>query len=165
MDEAYEKCAYCESKIRHVYVGDVEHIMPKSRFPRLRLQYRNLAYACWQCNSAKGDFYDGTQPLLDPYEDDAPIHFYGLGSVIVPMPGATKADTTALILKLNRAELIERRETRLGHIRGLADKYVRLPVGVAKEAVKEQLAEEASPASEYSFLVRELLRSMRIQLD
>ena len=34
--ETAEKCAYCESKVLHVDYGDVEHLLPKSKFPHLR---------------------------------------------------------------------------------------------------------------------------------
>ena len=33
MTETYKKCAYCESKFRHVTYGDIEHVVPKSDRP------------------------------------------------------------------------------------------------------------------------------------
>src|SRR4030095_3789537 len=56
--ESHGKCIYCESKITHVYFGDVEHIKPKAVFPRERLRVANLALACAVCNNAKGNFWN-----------------------------------------------------------------------------------------------------------
>ncbi len=67
--ETREKCAYCESKILHVDHGDVEHKLPKSRFPNLRLTWSNLTFVCGICNEHKSDYFNATLPLLDPYTD------------------------------------------------------------------------------------------------
>ena len=47
------KCAYCESKIKHVSDPHIEHYRPKSKFPDLTFAWDNLLLACGQCNSAK----------------------------------------------------------------------------------------------------------------
>src|SRR5260370_39427212 len=44
--ETHEKCIYCESKITHVYFGDIEHLTPKAIFLHLTLDFENLGYAC-----------------------------------------------------------------------------------------------------------------------
>lgn len=43
--ETHEKCAYCESKIKHISYGDIEHILPKNRDarPDLYVEWANLA--------------------------------------------------------------------------------------------------------------------------
>jgi 5-methylcytosine-specific restriction endonuclease McrA len=64
--ETYDKCAYCESKIAHIYFGDVEHIIPKSVRPDLTFEHANLAFVCAMCNNNKGAFYDPSLPLLNP---------------------------------------------------------------------------------------------------
>jgi uncharacterized protein (TIGR02646 family) len=56
--EAHGKCLYCESKVTHIYFGDIEHIKPKARFPHERLDRENLALACALCNHAKADFWE-----------------------------------------------------------------------------------------------------------
>src|SRR6266478_6365592 len=68
--ETHDKCIYCESKISHVYHGDVEHILPKARFPELTLDYENLGLACAICNNRKGDVHDDGMPLINPYKDN-----------------------------------------------------------------------------------------------
>ena len=38
--ETHGKCAYCESKIRHVSYGDIEHVMPKVNDPTRWFEWR-----------------------------------------------------------------------------------------------------------------------------
>ena len=33
IEETHRKCAYCESKLRHISYGDIEHVVPKSDDP------------------------------------------------------------------------------------------------------------------------------------
>ena len=42
-------CAYCEEATK----GEVEHLRPKSRFPRLVYSWSNWLLACHECNHAK----------------------------------------------------------------------------------------------------------------
>src|SRR5687767_3753304 len=72
--ETAEKCAYCQSKVPHIYPGACEHISPKARCPELIVAWENLTYACFECNREKGDYYDETAPLLNPYMDDPREH-------------------------------------------------------------------------------------------
>lgn len=37
--ETHEKCAYCESKFRHVTYGDIEHITPKNNHPETSYEW------------------------------------------------------------------------------------------------------------------------------
>lgn len=85
------KCAYCESKILHIYPGDVEHFRPKSLIKYLpndkikelkpgyywlAANWNNLLLACKNCNSPSTQLmHDGTKkvagkwdcfPLSDP---------------------------------------------------------------------------------------------------
>jgi len=70
------KCAFCESKIRHVAYGDVEHYRPKAGFRQgpgeelqrpgyywLAYEWGNLLLSCQLCNQRfKGSLF----PLADP---------------------------------------------------------------------------------------------------
>jgi len=66
------KCAYCESKIRTVAYGDIEHFFPKSLYPDLTFVWKNLLLACSICNNAahKGTKFplddQGNPLLIDP---------------------------------------------------------------------------------------------------
>src|SRR5205085_10917652 len=92
------KCAYCESKVKHVSSGDVEHFRPKQRvegnethrgYYWLAYTLRNLFPSCERCNRAgkmnkfpvEADSYvygpdedlSREHPLLlNPYDDDYP---------------------------------------------------------------------------------------------
>jgi hypothetical protein len=46
ISDAHGKCVYCESRPLHVAPGDVEHLLPKSRFPDLIVEWDNLAFVC-----------------------------------------------------------------------------------------------------------------------
>lgn len=46
-------CSYCEIKINTQV--DVEHVVPKTPVPALRLEWSNFLLACGNCNSIKGD--------------------------------------------------------------------------------------------------------------
>lgn len=60
------KCAYCESKFIHVYVGDVEHFRPKGKVSSREVQrpgyywlasdWDNLLISCRNCNQASREF-------------------------------------------------------------------------------------------------------------
>lgn len=56
--EFEQKCVYCRMpdtmKGQESYA--VEHYLPKSKYPHLEYDYRNLFYACLPCNSRKGEF-------------------------------------------------------------------------------------------------------------
>ena len=82
--ETHGKCAYCESKIKHISYGDIEHILPKSKNarPDLYVEWSNLALSCEQCNrSGKRTYYDPQLPLINPYSDIPSQHLQDLGSV------------------------------------------------------------------------------------
>jgi len=71
-----DKCAFCESKVRHVAYGDVEHFRPKAGFRQraeddlgrpgyywLAYEWTNLYFACQICNQK---FKVNLFPLTDP---------------------------------------------------------------------------------------------------
>lgn len=66
------KCAYCESKITIVTYGAIEHFFPKSVYPELTFEWRNLLLSCDFCNDAnhKGIKFpldgNGDPLLIDP---------------------------------------------------------------------------------------------------
>jgi hypothetical protein len=70
------KCAFCESKVRHIAHGDVEHYRPKGGFRQsdgdpleqpgyfwLAYGWENLFFACQLCNQS---FKKNLFPLADP---------------------------------------------------------------------------------------------------
>lgn len=157
--ETHGKCAYCESKITHVYYGDVEHIRPKDAFPRERLDPHNLTLACALCNNAKGEFWDSDTPLLNPYEDDPNQEILALGFMIARRPGHNRARLTIEHLKLNRTALMERRKERIESLQALADQYVQVDDGPMKDLLRTELRRHASDDGEYAMIVRSFLEA------
>jgi hypothetical protein len=112
LSETNEKCAYCESIFRHIYPGDVEHVIPKRNGHEHRFRWTNLTIACSTCNTKKGV----KESLIDPYEDDPEKAFQHAGPAMLPDPTNDKAGATEIALELNRKVLIERRTERLKNL-------------------------------------------------
>lgn len=155
--EAYGKCVYCESKITHVYFGDVEHIKPKALFPAERLDISNLTLACALCNNAKGDYWDDHLPLLNPFTDDPSEELLCLGYLLARRPGSARARLTIERLQLNRQALLERRRERIELLQPLADQYAQAAPGPLKNLLEAELRRQAQSASEYTMIVRTYL--------
>lgn len=156
---SFDKCMYCESKVTHIDYGDVEHIKPKSKFPDLTYEWSNLGYACIKCNrQGKGDKYD--DHFINPYQDDPDNYLFPVGSVIFAREGNERGEITIDIVNLNRPELLEKRNDRIEKIRPLITRYFQCTVDAQKEAILEQIVEEAEDDKEYSFCLRYLLKSL-----
>ena len=111
--ETSDKCAYCESKITHVYWGDIEHIYPVDARPELRFDYGNLTLSCAPCNNYKGAYYNPQAPIVHPYTDDPADHLVGLGTLVWQRNGSEVGQRTITLLRLNRPTLCEQRMERL----------------------------------------------------
>jgi hypothetical protein len=64
-DEFDFRCVYCLKRETWGQVTsefELDHFVPQSLNPQLRLDYRNLVYACRRCNAVKGD-----QTVADPF--------------------------------------------------------------------------------------------------
>lgn len=122
------KCAYCESKVRHIAHGDIEHIIPKSKVPEKAYAWDNLTLACAVCNGNKGDYYsddpaNSQDSLIDPYVDNPSDHFLYMREIVTPRPDSMRGLATEDVLKLTRTELLERRRERMDFIDGLVRAY------------------------------------------
>jgi 5-methylcytosine-specific restriction endonuclease McrA len=157
--EAHGKCIYCESKIPHVYFGDVEHIKPKSVFPTEQLDFENLGLACAQCNNAKDNFWDVEIPFLNPYQEDPGEELLALGFMIAHRPGHPRAKLTIAHIGLNRPELLERRKERIELLQPLADQYEVTPDGALKDLLRTELRRHGAGDSEYAMIVRTYLEA------
>jgi uncharacterized protein (TIGR02646 family) len=144
------KCAYCESKVDHTYYGDVEHILPKTARPELRLTYENLTYSCAICNNSKGEFYDPTTPLVDPFSDDPSSEFFPFGYLLRWRPGRERALLTIDKLQLNRLPLVERRKERIELLMHLGDQFAKAPDGALKDLLREELCNQSAEDKEYT---------------
>ncbi len=114
------KCAYCESRIKHIDYGHIEHFKPKSwpQFYELAVEWSNLLLACGICNGAE---YKGVQfpeasddgPIVDPSSEDPGGHLKfefdpatGLANVLST---TARGKTTIRVLGLDRLELVRHR--------------------------------------------------------
>lgn len=152
-EETQGKCAYCESSIEHVAFSHIEHIIPKSIRPLLVCSWGNLTLACQKCNTYKGDYYTEEAPLLNPYLDEVEkeIVFYGPMAI----DRSDKAKLTISKLRLNRADLLFRREQMLRSVLQVIDLMAKTEDNPAlKEALKDDLHDKLSSTAEYTSCAR-----------
>ena len=145
--ETHGKCAYCESKIKHISYGDIEHILPKNKDarPDLYVEWNNLTLSCEQCNrSGKRTYYDPQLPLINPYTDIPSQHLQDLGPLIMPILGDDRAFVTRNVLKLNRAALVERRTERIAAVERLLQTWAKEKNPTLKSILASQLHDEYS---------------------
>ena len=153
-EEAHEKCVYCEAKLP---VGETDHLSPVSECPDLIVEWPNLALACKECNTNKGDYYAPLEALINPFLDNPDAHLLVFGPLIMPRAGDLKGRRTMLKLKLQRRNLIERRKERVERLQALVSEFIVQPAGATKELLAEALRDEGADASEYAAVVRAYL--------
>lgn len=150
--ETNGKCAYCESKIKHISYGDIEHILPKNKEarPDLYVEWSNLTLACEQCNrSGKRTYYNPQLLLVNPYVDEPDEHFLNMGPLIMPIKGDDRAYITKQVLKLNRSALVEQRTERIESVEVLLNCWEKEERQSVKAILEEQLHNEYSDDKEY----------------
>jgi hypothetical protein len=156
--ETHAKCAYCESKIRHVTAEHVEHILPKNPRPELVLAWDNLTLACPQCNQNKAQYYSEAEPLINPYVHDPEAHLLFHGPVVLPRPGSAMGWRTFMRLDLSRMDLVERKKERAIRLSQLIELWVAEEGPERKALLENEIRKEASDSSEYAAMVRDYLR-------
>lgn len=160
--ETHEKCVYCESKIKHISYGDIEHILPKNKDarPDLYVEWDNLTLACEQCNrSGKRVYYNPQLPLINPYVDNPENHFNDIGPLIMPILGDDRAYVTRNILKLNRAPLVERRTERIISVEALLNSWTKEQNTIVKDILEQQLHDEYAEEKEFSSTIKSYLKA------
>lgn len=110
-------CVFCRQKMvtKHKRVWDIEHIIPKSKYPQFLFEPRNLCVCCPDCNISKNDqkvldregrkkfptssrAYRIVHPHFDNYEE----HIQALDVGKLYLPKTTKGRTTIRIYGLDR---------------------------------------------------------------
>ena len=135
------KCAFCESNITQVYAGDIEHFRPKSKFPELCFEWKNLLFACSICNgkSNKGDKFPNENEggiLINPVNEN-PYDFFRfefdqVTKLFLLIPLNERAETMLKTIKLNREDLAEFRTIELMKIVNLISK-----IQITEEIINE----------------------------
>jgi uncharacterized protein (TIGR02646 family) len=154
LDAAFHgKCAYCESKIRHVDYGDIEHFRPKSKYPAKTFDWANLLLACGVCNGTehKGEAFPlkaAGGPLINPCAEEPSDHLsfdYDTSTQLASVYGRTpRGVTTEHQLGLNRPDL-----------RAYRSKYLEKLWFIARQAAvdpqaRKLLDEATDPSAPYS---------------
>ena len=162
--ETHGKCAYCESKLRHVTFGDIEHVVPKSMNPTMWFSWPNLTLACDVCNTKKSDALIDHETFIDPYVVDPEGEFWHAGAMMYPRPGCDAAALTERLLELNRAELLERRTERMNGLMKMLDGLERCTNADLKDILWEDFCRETEARREYAALSRSIVALARDKL-
>lgn len=162
--ETYGKCAYCESKFRHVTYGDIEHVVPKSDDPKKWFSWQNLTIACDVCNTKKSSAPVDGDTFVDPYEVDPEELFWHLGPMIYPKPGCDAAALSERLLDLNRPELLERRTERQVNLMSILDSVERCRNAHLKRLLWVEFCSESAARNEYAALSRTIVEFARTKL-
>lgn len=154
--ETSGKCAYCESMVRHVTYGDIEHITPKTSSPELWFEWSNLTLACDVCNTKKGDDVE----MIDPYSTDPEQRLVFFGAMVWPVPGDEQADLTIRALDLNRSELIGKRKERIEYLMALKNSAAKTKDEALRRLLQEDFNFELADQKEYAALSRAVSREL-----
>lgn len=166
IEETHGKCAYCESKLLHIHHGDVEHIYPKSLDPAKTFDWFNLTLACEVCNQLKSDSDPNMAFIIDPYNIEPAEHLNFVGAFMHAIT-ADYGQSTKAILKLNRAELCERRREKLEKTLSIFENILnkKLPLPTRKAIYEDLLENEGVSTSEYSAMNNAAIRNLQSQLE
>ena len=161
--ETNDKCAYCESFVTDQYPGDIEHIIPKTKYPRLIFTWANLTFSCFLCNNNKRGFCGkGEGKLLNPFKDKIDNHLQFFGPMIMHINNSKRGELTWKLIKLNRKALLERREEKLEELQNLVDKY-RMEQNVQlKQILHDEIRSYCMPESEFSYTCSCFLKGIGI---
>ena len=164
--ETHRKCAYCESKLRHITYGDIEHVVPKSSDQSKWFSWPNLTLACDVCNTNKAKAPGEGETFIDPYKVDPEEHFWQIGSMVYSRPGCDAAALTERLLDLNRPDLLERRSERISNLLRMLDVFERCKDQNLKQLLWLEFTSEAQDHNEYAALSRTIIkfaaRQMRV---
>jgi hypothetical protein len=155
--ETHDKCAYCESKFRESYFGDVEHIAPKSLYPEKIYKWDNLTAACSICNNNKRANDSNDIPIINPVVDEPADYIQAFGPYLSYTAPGNKGEAAITIIDLNRAELLERRGEKLDSLTKLTDIAINSTDVIKKKIALLELAKQSSDESEYAFISRAYL--------
>lgn len=163
--ETSGKCAYCESKLKHIHHGDVEHIYPKSLDPSKQLDWENLTLACEICNQNKSSRDPHVEFIIDPYIKNPDQHIFFVGSMAFPL-GTAEGVSSIALLDLNRTALVVMRNETVQRIMGLYDTLLRPDIPLpAKKAILDDIeANESNGGAQFSAVVKGVVASMRLKL-
>ena len=161
-----DKCAYCEAYLdeKSMYM-EVEHFLPKSKYPDKVVSWNNLLPACKHCNASKGDHDPNEEPIINPSfhspNEHLEIHNYRFLGV------DTLGRTTVDVLNLNDYRNVLPRfkfgTVLMDTIEQVALALIayqterKIPARNRVLRVVRRILEECSSSSEYSIIVSTIL--------
>ena len=151
--ETSAKCAYCEGFMNDVSFANIEHKLPKIKYPDLVCEWTNLTLGCARCNNGKRDYDDPQCQILDPYRDEVEAEISFLGPMALPRGGA-RARKSITQLKLNRKELLFSRMLALQNAAALLDLIERAADQAFSGALWDELDDLLAGDSEFSSAIR-----------
>ncbi len=157
-DASFGKCMYCESKVNHVYFGDIEHIKPKNKYRQLEFEWTNLGFVCARCNNTKNDKYDDDTPYINPYDEEPNDHVIAIGALLKHKQGSERGELTIIDIYLNRPELLEKRQAKLQYIGKAIDACMRTSNDTLRRNGLAEILEESKEDKEFSLFVGSLLK-------
>lgn len=105
------KCVYCESQIKPIDFGDIEHFHAKSIYPRYTFYWNNLLLSCQFCNrfNGKGTHDTIKEPIIHPEKQNPEDYFTYRDIRIEAIPNSLTtriAKRTIEVCDLRRIDLI-----------------------------------------------------------
>lgn len=170
LDETYNKCVFCESKVGHNCPGDTEHKIPKSKRTDLIFEWSNMTIACSECNRRKLDYYDPACMFLDPNTDNVEDLLKHLGPIVYNNhPGDKRSEVTVNILQLQsikaRKSLIGQKIEKLESIKRLIEHIADEVNPTMKNFLRRELSESCDISAEYSGMVKAYVESLPTNWD
>ncbi|WP_337922149.1 HNH endonuclease [Vibrio cholerae] len=106
------QCVYCGKNMCSPSEAVLDHFLPKSIYPEVALDRKNLVLACRDCNAIKSNKFpvdeEGNGLLLNPNVDDLSEHIQQSKNGL--LKGLTERGNIMIdVLNLNRASLVEQR--------------------------------------------------------
>ena len=154
---SHGKCAFCESKITHVFAPHIEHYRPKGKFPDLMFAWGNWLLSCGRCNERKWSHfpYCADEPcLIDPAGEDPSQHLSFIGCQV--FASTTRGNQTIKLLGLDRSPLDQERAWWLLKIKILLLLMWRVPE--ASEEARLLLRWAVQPNAPYAAMTRAYLQ-------
>ncbi|ORL62369.1 HNH endonuclease [Pseudomonas putida] len=163
--ETHGKCAYCESKLKHIHHGDVEHISPKSLDPAKQFEWENLTLSCEICNQNKSNLDPKLELIIDPYVKNPKEHICFIGALAYPA-GTPDGISSIRILDLNRTDLVVMRNETISRVMSIFDMLLRrdLPLVARKAILKDLKTQELSAKAQYSAVINSIFDSMKSRI-
>ena len=152
LKETNGKCAYCESLLRHVTYGDIEHMTAKASSPEATFEWDNLTVACDVCNTKKAE-----NSVIDPYMSEPEERILFFGPAAIPKAGDNEAELTLRRLDLNRPELLGRRTEKIENLQALRKIISGAPSDL-RIILEKDFENELQDSREYASLSRSFHR-------